>query len=462
MTAFPMGHRTPYFGDHSTMKRLFICMVCWIGLLPHPAATQLVFGPDDKSEANNLDSIVAVVDDDLISRSELDAAMATIERQLQKKGTTLPPRNVIENQVLERLILTKLQVRAAERNGIVVDDQTLNAAIANIARQNNLTLAQLREAIERDGFDFNAFRNQIRQEIMATRLRQRVVDSQIQISDQEVDNYLKNAKVGAQNNEYHIAQILVALPEGASPEQIEASRSKVLQILSELRQGADFKRVAVSSSDDRQALEGGDLGWRRLDQMPSLFAEVIPHLQVGDVSNPIRSPRGYHLIKLLEVRGSQQQTVQQTHVRHILIAASERVPDEDAQMRLQRMYERIENGADFAELARANSNDAASAVKGGDLGWLGPGDLPPTFQQEIDKLQDGELSQPFKSPLGWHLAQVLERRQSNVSDKILRAQVREALFKRREEEEWESWLRRMRDEAYVEIRLDRSVANGKN
>jgi peptidyl-prolyl cis-trans isomerase SurA len=444
------------------MKKIFNFIVLCLSLsalmvLPS-ALAQLVFGPDSETKGNQLDVIVAVVNDDIISRSELDKALTALERQLRLRGTPLPASDALENQVLERLILTKLQERAAQSNGIVVDDQTLNAAIENLARQNNLSLTQLRETIEKDGFDFASFREDIRREIMTTRLRQKVVDSQIQISEQEVDNLLSSNRAIAGANEYHIAQILIALSEGASPEKIEASRDKGLQILDQLRQGADFKRLAVSFSDDTQALNGGDLGWRRADQIPTLFADIVTRLQPGEFSELIRSPIGFHIIKLLEVKGSSPGQVTQTHVRHILIIANERIPDEDARLRLERLYERIQNGADFAELARANSNDAISAVKGGDLGWVNPGDLPPLFQQEIDKLQPGQLSQPFKTPLGWHIVQVLERRQSDSSGENQRTQIREALFKRRSEEEWEMWLRHLRDEAYVEIRLNQAPA----
>lgn len=412
------------------------------------------FGPGKEDPGTRLDTIVAVVDDDIITRSELNAALTTIERQARQRNSPLPPQDVLERQVLDRLILNLLQRRAAERNGIVVDDQTVNAALEDIARQNNLTLSQLRETIEQEGFSFAKFREDIRQEISITRLRQRVVDSRIQVSEQEVDNLLTGAQTSQGDQEYHIAQILIAVPEGADQEQLDAGRAKVQEVLEQLRQGADFQRLAVTVSDGRQALEGGDLGWRRVDQLPTLFMDVVPRLQPGQVSDPIRSPSGFHIVKLLEVKGGQRQMITQTHARHILIKTSEVVSDEDAQLHLQRLRDRIVSGEDFGELARAHSNDPASAVQGGDLGWLSPGEVARQFEEKMNALQPGEISEPFKTPFGWHIVQVLERRRHDSTVEAQRAAAREALFKRKSEEEWEQWLRQLRDEAYVEVRLD--------
>jgi len=440
------------------MKKLIIAMALSLTvtapLVLNAAATQPVFGPDQTARGQQLDTIVAIVDDDIITRSELNSNLAAIESQISQSDTPLPPREVLENQVLERLILTHLQLRAAERNGVVVDDQTVNAALDNIARQNNITLSQLRQTIEKDGFSFARFRDDIRAELLATRLRQRVVDSRIQVSEQEVDNWLTRTRSDNTAAEYHIAQILISLPEGASPEQIEASREKALQVLEQLRQGADFARLAMSVSDGRQALEGGDLGWRTASQIPTLFIDVVPRLQPGEVSDLIRSPSGFHIVKLLDVKGAPQQLVTQTQARHILIETNELISDEDAQVRLQRLRERILNGEDFGELARANSNDVTSAVDGGALGWVTPGSLVPDFEAEMNKLEPGEISEPFKTPFGWHIVQVLDRRNHDNATESQRAAAREALFRRKVEEEWDLWLRRLRDEAYVEIRLN--------
>jgi peptidyl-prolyl cis-trans isomerase SurA len=323
----------------------------------------------------------------------------------------------------------------------------------NIARQNDITLSQMSEILERDGFSFAKFREQIRNELLTTRLRQKVVESRIQITDQEVDNWLASNAARIANRDYHLAQILIGVPEGATPEQIEAQQRKAREVLEQLRQGTDFGRLAVAVSDGRNALEEGDLGWRSSDQLPSLFADAIARMEAGDISEIIRSPSGFHIVKLLEVRESTPQLITQTRVSHILITPDELVTSEEARLRLERLRERIINGADFAELARANSTDTTSAVKGGDLGWINPGELVPQFERVMNELQPGEVSMPFQTQFGWHIAEVMERREEEAAATAQRAAARETLFRRKAEEEWDLWLRRLRDEAYVEIRL---------
>lgn len=429
-------------------------MVFAVLVVSQPASARLVFGPDAETEGDALDTIVAVVDDDVITRSELDDAIAIIVRQLEQQGTPIPPQDILQTQVLERLILAKLQLRAAERNSVVVDDTTVNAAMERLARSNNLTLAELRQAIEEDGVSFADFREQIREEILATRLRQRVVDSQIDISEQEVDSVFRNnPEVNQDNREYRIAHILIAVPEGASPEQIAAARDEAQEVLQRLEQGADFERLAVAVSDGRQALEGGDLGWRSAEQLPTLFTTTVPQLEVGQVSELIRSPSGFHIVKLLEVKGAPENLVTQTRIRHILIEEDQTASAEEIRQRLLQLKQRIEQGEDFGELAKAHSGDTTSAFKGGDLGWVNPQDLGPQFEEMLDPLQPGQVSAPFNTPYGWHLVQVLDRRQQQAGAEVQRDQIRNVLFQRRAEEEWELWLRRLRDEAYVEIRL---------
>jgi len=417
------------------------------------AQAELRFGPGPEEPSDRLDTIVAVVNDNVITRGELNIAMAVVATQIRQRGLELPSRELLEQQVLERLILQQLQRRAAEENNVVVDDPTLNAAMGNIAQQNGLTLSQLRDAIERDGFSYLKFREEIRNEILTGRLRQRVIDSRIEISEQEVDNILSTTPaLAAGDREFHIAQILIALPEGASPDQIETAEARAREILEQLRQGEDFTRLAVAVSDGRQALEGGDLGWRRVEQLPAPFANAVVKMEVGEVSEPIRTPSGFHLVKLLEVQDVGGGIVVQTRARHIMIS-TDTVSDEEARQQLLRLRERIVSGDSFAELARAHSNDTASAVRGGELGWISPGAVAPPFEQTMDLLQPGEISEPVKTAFGWHLIEVLERRQGGGADEMQRAKIREALFRRRSEEEWELWLRRLRDEAYVEIRL---------
>ena len=450
-------------------------------ILPATGQTQLVFGPGPEGTGSALDAIAAVVNDDVITRRELEAATATIKIQLRQQKVPVPPDSVLENQVLERLILSQLQLRAAERNGITVDDATLNAAIETLARRNNMNLTQLRQMIEKDGADFAKFRDDVRREIMAARLRQKLVDSQIQVSEQDVDSLQAqlaggggdfggggNSGAGGER-EYHLAQILIALPEEATPQQVETARHEADRVLARLRQGADFRQMAVSVSAGRQALEGGDLGWRRTDQLPTLFAEVVPKLQPGQLSGLIRSPSGFHIVKLLEVKGggearssSPSNLVTQTHARHILLKTSPQLSDDEARRRLAQLRQRIQDGEDFAVVARTNSEDTPSAERGGDLGWVTPGMLVPQFEQAMNELQPGEISAPFKTPFGWHIVQVQERRQGPASTEANRARVREALLRRRADEEWEQTLRRLREEAYVEIRLQPAAASAES
>jgi peptidyl-prolyl cis-trans isomerase SurA len=432
--------------------------VLLVGVVLPAASAQLVFGPGPEESGQQLDNIVAVVDDDVITRGELEAALTGVTSQLRQRGTPVPPREALESQILERLILSKLQQRAAERNGVVVDDQTLNATIEDLARRNNLSLSQLRATLERDGIPFAQFREDIRKELLASRLRQRVVDSRIQISEQEVEDSLNipAASTGGAR-EYHIAQILIGVPEGATPDQIDEARRRVEQVLGQLRQGADFASLAAAVSDGRQALEGGDLGWRTPEQLPRLFVDAVLRLRPGEVSEPIRSPSGFHLVKLLEARGGgggQTVLLTQTRARHILLTGNGQTSDEDQAEFLRNLRDRVRNGEDFAALARANSNDSRTAERGGDLGWINPGQLGPEFEQVLNQLEPGQVSEPFKTPFGWHLVQMQERRQrEGDSGDLQRAQARESLFKRRAEEEWDLWLRRLRGEAYVELRL---------
>ncbi len=447
--------------------------------LPIPGQTQIVFGPGPEGATSALDTIVAVVNDDVITRRELEAATAQIQRQLQQKKVPMPPRPVLESQVLERLILSQLELRAAERNSITVDDATLNAAIDNLARRNNMNLTQLRQTVEKDGLSFARFRDDVRRELMAARLRQKVVDSQIQISEQDVASL--QAQIAGQGDpgrsgdpdsgssgqrQYHIAQILVSVPESASPEQIATVKRQAENVLAQLRKGEDFRQLAASVSAGQQALEGGDLGWRNAEQLPTIFANIVPKLRPGQFSELIRSPSGFHIVKLLEVRGGGSATraenqapagiVNQTRARHILLKTSPDLSDDEARQKLEQLRQRIQSGEDFAALARAHSDDKGSGARGGDLGWVSPGMLVPEFEQELGALQTNQVSAPFKTQFGWHIVQVLDRRQGQASPETEQSRVREALFRRRSDEEWEQWLRRLRDEAYVEIRLPRS------
>ena len=405
--------------------------------------------------AVQVDRIVAVVNDDVIMASELNDKLRTVKDQLRQQGTTLPPTAVLQRQVLDRLILNKLQLQMAEHTGIRVDDETLNRTISNIAAENQVSLDDFRKILEQDGYSYARFREDIRHQIMIARLQQRAVDNRVVVSEREVDNYLANqAHQGVTELEYHLAHILIAMPSSPSTRQLEQTRDKAQTVLEKLKGGADFKEVAAQYSDGQQALDGGDLGWRKASQVPTLFADFVADMHKGDISDLIRSPSGYHIIKLLDVRDSKKVVVTQTHARHILIKIDELTTDEDAVRRLKQLRLRIEGGADFGDLARANSTDAVSAADGGDLGWVSPGDLVPKFEQVMNSLKPGEISEPFRTRYGWHIVQVLGRRKHDSTDDIRRARAREAIRKRKVEEARENWLRELRDDAYVEYRLD--------
>lgn len=401
-----------------------------------------------------IDGIVAIVNDVVITRSELEDQVRTIKQQLRQQNTPAPISAVLQKQVLERLITNRLQLQLAASTGIRVDDDTLNRTINRIAEQNKLSLTEFRDVLEKDGFSFDKFREDIRGEITITRLRQRQVDSRITVTDQEVSQFLAaQARQGKSDDEYRLGHILIALPEAAAPEQIQAARQKAGQVLDKLRGGADFKETAIAVSDSRQALEGGDLGWRSAAQLPSLFAPLVPGMKKGDLSDIIRSPGGFHIITLLDYRGGKRHTVTQTLARHILIRTNELLTDDDASMRLEQLAQRIKKGEDFAELARASSDDKGSAVNGGSLGWVGPGDTVPAFEQVMNNLPLGQVSGPFKSEFGWHIMQAQERREHDNTEAYNRSQAQEAIRSRKIEEEYQNWLRRLRDEAYVEYRL---------
>jgi peptidyl-prolyl cis-trans isomerase SurA len=410
--------------------------------------------PIGAAGAYELDSIVAVVDDDVIVRSELEQELTRLMAQLDVDEVRLPSQSVLEQQVLERLIAIRLQLQAAEQAGISVDDQTLSKAINNIAANNDLTLGQLREVMEADGISFNSFREQVRQEILLTRLRNQEVVNRISVTEQEIDNFLAT-ELGSPSGrtEFRLSHIRVATPEAATPDEIRRAREKASGLVEQLRAGADFAETAMTYSDGRQALEGGDLGWRKTNELPTLFADLVANMERGEVSDPIESPSGFHIIKLVDYKGSEKSIVRQTHPRHILITTNEITSDTDAETRLSQLKQRIENGEDFANLARSHSEDQASAIKGGDLGWVSIGNLVPEFEEQMDRLQPGELSEPFRTQFGWHLVQVVGRRDYDNTDAALRQRAQEAIRERKATEATELWLRRLRDEAYVEIRL---------
>ena len=404
-----------------------------------------------------LDGIVAIVNDDVIVRSELEARLKTVRRQLRQSGTTAPPPGVLQRQVLDRLILDRLQLQLARDSGIRIDDEALNGALARLAEQNALTLRQFRDTLARDGYDFVTFREEIRDELMISEVRRRQVESRVQISERDVDHYLSTVenREAADRRQYRIGHILIAVPADASPEETTEARSRAERVLAEIRTGADFANMAVAHSDGQQALDGGDLGWRKVADLPTLFSDAVLRLEVGEVTGTIRSPSGFHLVKLIDQEwGGERQIVEQTRARHILIVLDE-LTDEPAAIRLLRaLRERIVNGEDFGELARVHSDDSGSAPRGGDLGWINPGNTVPEFERMMDLLAPGEISEPFRSQFGWHVVQVLERREHDDTEAARRSEAVRRLRAKRVEEEMQTWLRQIRDEAYVEYRLD--------
>ena len=419
--------------------------------LPSPLAAQ----SSSPRRVVEIDRIVAVVNDDVIVMSELETRMRVVSDQMAAAGVPAPPHDALEKQVLEQLILEHLQLQIAQVTGIRIDDETLNRQIADIARQNKLSLTEFRDILERDGYDFATFREEIRKELIKARVQQRQVEDRVQVTDRDIDNFLATqAKQGGNDPEYRVGHILVAVPDGASPEQIAEALAKAEDIVARLDDGANFGRLAAAESDGRQALEGGDLGWRRAGELPTMFEDVVPKLKKGEISEIIRSPSGFHIIMLIDARGSDRHVIEQTHARHILIKTNEIVTADAARARLQVLRGRILNGADFAELARASSDDPGSAVNGGDLGWLSAGDTIPAFEAAMSALADGEVSEPFETQFGWHIVQVVGRRDRDSTVEVERARAAEQLRNRKADEELQAWLRQIRDEAYIEYRLD--------
>lgn len=408
--------------------------------------------------AEYIDSIVAVVEDDVILDSELRTEIAKISHQLQSAGTMLPPDFVLRKQVLERLIIDKLQRQMAERSGIKLSEEMLNGAVTDIARRNNMGLEEFKQELQRQGMDYQKFVENVRNEIIINQLRAREIGERVKVTDKEVEHYLETqgGASGEVNAQYRLGHILISVPSGAQAAKIQKARQKAEMIVAELHNGHDFEQTAMNYSDDDQALKGGDLGWRSLGQIPTLFSDSIKTMAKGDVAGPIRSPSGFHIIKLLDMKGKAgptgEHSVTQSHARHILIKTNELVDDNEAKKRLRDLKDRIAQGADFAELARAHSDDKASALKGGDLGWVAPGALVPPFEEAMNELALKQLSEPVQTQFGWHLIQVLERRSRDDSGEFKKQQAMEEIRKRKVEEETELWLRRLRDEAYVEIR----------
>jgi peptidyl-prolyl cis-trans isomerase SurA len=403
--------------------------------------------------AETVDRIVAVVEDDVIMESELQREEAAITARMTESKAQLPPESVLRRQVLEKMIIDKLQRQLAERAGVTVSEEMLNSSAADIAQRNNMSLEQFRSELEASGLSYKDFLDNMRNEIIINQLRAKEIAGRIKVSDSEVEHYMETQeKAGDENNQYHLGHILIAVKEGASASDIQKAQLKADNLVKKLRSGQDFAQVAISDSDDANALKGGDLGWRTIDSIPSQLVEGIKQMRLNEISDPIRSPSGFHIIKLLGLKSDMDnQVITTTKVRHILIKTNELIDDAEARKRLFELKKRISDGDDFATLARSHSDDKGSALKGGDLGWLEPGSLVKPFEEAMNRLKVNELSDPIQSQFGWHLIQVLDRKDKDNASEHRKNVVREAIRKRKIEEETELWLRRLRDEAYVEI-----------
>lgn len=429
-----------------TIFRCFTALLICFGFL----TSQVFAAPAEPVEA---DHIVAVVGNEVITYYELSTRLASALKQLQKQGTPLPPQDVLERQMLERLIMDRVQLQFAQESGLRVDDIQLEQAIGRIAAGNKLNPQQFRQALEKDGITYPKFREEIRNEMTMSRLREREVDSKLVISDGEIDNHLANQATKGNTEEYQLAHILLRAPESASPEQLQKLRLRGEQALKRARAGENFAELAAAFSDAPDALQGGDIGWRPLDRMPALYADVASKLGAGEVSELLRSSAGFHVVKLIGKRGgSAPASVQQIRARHILIRVSELVSESEARRKLENVRERIVNGVDFAEQARLYSQDG-SAAKGGDLGWLSPGDTVPEFESAMNLLKENELSPVVKTTFGMHLIQVSELRQRDVSAERQRGVARQAIRERKLDEAYQDWLRQLRDRTYVENRM---------
>lgn len=407
------------------------------------------------SVTDPINRIVAVVNDDVITALELESEVEEIKKQLSSQNTRLPPDSVIKKQILDRMILQLLQLQRAEKVHIRVDDEMVNRALNNIANQNNLSLEGLRNTIERQGNDFSHFRDRVREGIIISQLQKSQVFNRITVTRQEIDTFLKNQSLrGAENAEYNLGHILIALPEGANAEQIQQAKDKAESIIAKLKNGADFAQMAIANSDGQKALEGGELGWRNVNSLPTLFSDWLQNTEINDISDAIRSPNGFHILKLLGKRSNEKQhIVTQTHVRHILIRTDEFTNSEEARKRLLKIRERIINGEDFSQLAKLHSDDPGSAEKGGDLGWVDPGVMVPPFEKAFKELAVNTISDPVKTRFGWHIIEVLGRRSHDNTELVKRNKARESILSRKSEPALQNWFRGLKDGSYIDIRL---------
>jgi peptidyl-prolyl cis-trans isomerase SurA len=398
-----------------------------------------------------IDSIVALVDEDVILRSELDLAVAGIIDRIKASGDAMPPMNLLEGQVLERLIMRELQVQRALQTGIRISDADIDQALVTLAQQNGITLQQMRQVIEADGEDFSEFRRNIGEELMTERLRQRIVSSMDPITDTEVDILLASEDLSG--GEYNISHIQMSLPDGSTPQQIKEAQFKADDVYQRLVDGLDFASAAISYSDSQEALEGGNVGWRDLNTVPAFFADAVRDLKPGEFTQPIRSPAGFHIVKVNDYREQREVVIEEYHARHIMIEVNELVTPRVAMEQITDIQQRLKDGEDFDELARENSDDVTSANLGGDMGWFPPEAYGDRVYQTLIAMSKGQTSEPFQTQSGWHIIELLDKREMDRTDEVIRGEARDQIRRRKADQEIEKVLRQFRDEAFVEIRL---------
>ena len=414
----------------------------------------LVFSLSTVAAESSINKIAAIVNDDVITTIQLKTQIETIKKQIRDQNTQIPPNSVLRKQVLEREIVKKIQLQLAKNTGIRVDDNELATTLTRIAGQNKLSLREFKDTLESDGYKFTSFREDIRGEMILARLRQREVNNRVNISEQEVKNFLSTqATQGNIDDEFEIFHILISSPEAASAQEIAATKKKAQDILKMLNDGADFKQTAISYSNGQKALEGGALGWRKAGQLPTLFSRVIIDMNPGDHSELIRSSSGFHIIQMNNKRSGEQHMITQTKARHILISPNELTTEIDVINRLRNLRERVLGSGDFAELAKLHSEDRGSATLGGDLGWVSPGQMVPQFEAAMNSLGKNEVSEPFQSQFGWHIIQVIDRRELDNSENFTTNKARELIRQRKIAESTETWLRQLREEAFVDIKI---------
>ena len=402
-----------------------------------------------------LERVVAVVNDGIVLQSELDEQIVTVSERLKQQKLELPPAAVLRQQVLERLVLQEIQMQRARKAGIRINDENLNSALGEVAQRNNITLAQLPEALTAQGIIYADYRETVRRELTISVLRQRDVLQRINVSPREIEQFLEKQKGRpSQDNEYNISHILIAVAQAATPQQLDEAARKATDVYERSKRGEDFAKLAVANSNSQTALEGGSLGWRKGPEIPTVLADLVIKLKPGEVSEPLRTPSGYHIVRLNEIRGSDSQTVvNQVHARHILLKTTELQDDATIEQKLSAVRARIVKGEDFGALAKVLSEDPGSGAEGGDLGWTGPGSFVPEFERTLDALKENEISQPLRTQFGWHIIQLLGRRQFDNSDELRRQRAFTQLRESKADEETELWLRRIRDDSFVEYKL---------